>query len=125
MKSNTNSSNVGGGGAQSQPLRVTQVDLQNSGIQRRTFLRRSGAASVATILALNGLKLEVRAADTGQDEAVLYKRIKITTADQKKEVDENGTVIGDAPKGYYVLSSGEAGSCAKDVFDAVSGQGTE
>lgn len=35
---------------------------------RRSFLRRSGAASVATVLALNGLKLEVRAESSGDEE---------------------------------------------------------
>ena len=89
---------------------------------RRSFLRRSGAASVATVLALNGLKLEVRAegeSSGGKKKAEIYERIKITSTEQKKEVDGNGNIIGDAPEGFYVLTGGSN----VDRVDAIKGHG--
>ena len=60
MKNNSKQTS-GGGGTQSQALRNNADSIWNSEIGRRSFLKKTGMASVATMAGIQGLKVDVLA----------------------------------------------------------------
>jgi hypothetical protein len=65
-------------GLTSKPESNHPIQLGHWGSTRRQFLRRSGSASVATVIALNGMVLSVRAADSGKPKYTETVTITVT-----------------------------------------------